>query len=180
MRCSGCLANKAPGEFTNSQKKRPASSRKCSACVVTPASVAGGDALREAATSAEPRTQQPPIGDPNALATASSSAAAEPGASTALRAALRLCAWARCGKELSGDPALRKRCARCKQALYCDRTCQKKHWREGGHREACVEPPCCTICLDGGDEPLPIQGGCGCRGDAGLAHVACQAGVAAR
>ena len=91
-----------------------------------------------------------------------------------------LCAWARCGKELSGDPALRKRCARCKQALYCDQTCQRKHWREGGHREACVEPPCCTICLDGGDEPLQIQGCCGCRGDGGLAHLACRAEVATR
>ena len=91
-----------------------------------------------------------------------------------------LCAWAPCGKALSGDPALRKRCARCKQALHCDRTCWKKHWREGAHREACVEPPICTICLDGGDEPLPIPGGCGSRSDASLAHAACRAEVAAR
>ena len=124
--------------------------------------------------------QPAPIGDPNALATASSSAAAEPQAPAASRTAARLCAWARCGKELPGDPALRKRCARCKQALYCDRTCQKKHWQEGGHRKACVELPSCTLCLDGGDEPLPIQGSYGCRGDAGLAHVACRAEVAIR
>ena len=36
-----------------------------------------------------------------------------------------------------------------------------------------------TICLDGGDKPLPVQRGCACRGDAGLAHVACQAQAAA-
>ena len=183
MRCSVCLADLPPGEFSNSQKKRPASSRKCSACVATPASVAGGDALREAtpaaaATSAEPPRMQQPSGSNAPAAAAASSDVL--GVSTVPPTAARLCAWARCGKELPGDPALRKRCARCKQALYCDRTCQTKHWREGGHREACVEPPCCTICLDGGDEPLPIQGGCGCRGDGGLAHVACRAEVAAR
>ena len=30
----------------------------------------------------------------------------------------------------------------------------------------------------GGDEPLPTQRGCACRGDTGLAHVACQAQAA--
>ncbi len=69
---------------------------------------------------------------------------------------------------------------RCTQAFYCERTCQKRHGGRGGHKELCVEPPLCTICLDGGDEPVPIQRGCACRGDAGLAHVACLAEVAAR
>ena len=187
MRCSVCVAELAPDQFANSQKKRPASARKCSACVAAAAGAASGDAQpvpppREAtplaATATEPPVH-PPSGS-NPTPTASRNVAAEPGASATPPTAALLCAWARCGKELSGDPALRKRCARCKQALYCDRTCQKKHWREGGHREECVEPPCCTICLDGGDEPLPIQGGCGCRGDAGLAHVACRAEVATR
>ena len=36
--------------------------------------------------------------------------------------------------------------------------------------------PSCTICLGG--VPAPIQSGCGCRGDQGLAHVACRAEVA--
>ena len=31
---------------------------------------------------------------------------------------------------------------------------------------------CCVICLD--SSPPPIQSGCACRGDAGLAHVACR------
>ena len=35
----------------------------------------------------------------------------------------------------------------------------------------------CTICLD--NDPLPIQSGCACRGDAGLAHVECRAEAAA-
>jgi hypothetical protein len=35
----------------------------------------------------------------------------------------------------------------------------------------------CIICL--GDDPSPIQSGCACRGDAGLAHVECRAEDAA-
>jgi tetratricopeptide (TPR) repeat protein len=35
----------------------------------------------------------------------------------------------------------------------------------------------CIICLDG--DPPPIQSGCACRGDAGLAHVECRAEAAA-
>ena len=34
------------------------------------------------------------------------------------------------------------------------------------------EDACCVICLD--SSPPPIQSGCACRGDAGLAHVACR------
>ena len=123
MRCSACLADKAPDEFTNSQKKRPAGWRKCSACVATATRVAGGYALWEAtavaATSVEPRMQQPPIGEPKRTGNSSApgSAAAEPGASAAPPTAARLCARAWCGKALSGDPVLRKRCERCKQAL---------------------------------------------------------------
>ena len=72
-----------------------------------------------------------------------------------------------------------RNCARCRRECYCDRECQKRHWKQGGHKQDCKEPPCCTICLEGGDEPLPVQCGCACRGDAGLAHVACRATVAA-
>ena len=70
-----------------------------------------------------------------------------------------------------------KRCGRCKQAFYCDKDCQVAHWKRGGHKQACKAPPPCTICLD--DDPLPIQCGCGCRGAAGSAHVACKAAYAA-
>ena len=70
--------------------------------------------------------------------------------------------------------ATHKQCGRCKQAFYCNAVCQKRHWKREGHKKACEEPPCCTICLDGGDEPLPFQCGCGCRGAAGLAHMKCK------
>ena len=91
----------------------------------------------------------------------------------------KACFWAARSNEVSDEAAAENRCGRCKRAYYCSRRCQKEHWRHGGHKEACEEPPCCTICLDGGDDPEPIQRGCGCRGDAGLAHVACLAEVAA-
>jgi hypothetical protein len=82
------------------------------------------------------------------------------------------------------------------------------HWKEGGHKKECrtlkdkaasvaaastttlrTAPSSattgssessggsCTICLD--KDPPPIQSGCACRGDAGLAHVECRAQAAA-
>ena len=93
--------------------------------------------------------------------------------------AAKTCSCAACGNELLGEAAAENRCSRCKQAFYCGRTCQKRHWGRGGHKLVCEEAPCCTICLEGGDAPLPMQCGCGCRGDAGLAHVACIAQAAA-
>ena len=90
------------------------------------------------------------------------------------------CACAECGKDLSGAAAGKSKCSRCKQVYYCSRACQKRHWSRGGHKQECEEPPCCAICLDGGDDPLPIQSGCGCRGDGGLAHVACKAKMHAK
>lgn len=30
------------------------------------------------------------------------------------------------------------KCQRCSQAIYCNRDCQRNHWRNGGHREACL------------------------------------------
>ena len=195
MRCSACLADKARHCFSNSQKKRHAGTRKCAACADgVPRVPGGGDARpvpppREAATAAAipaPRVRAPSGSNVARTAAATpavptSSTAAEPGLSPATSPAVaRLCAWSGCGRQLPDDPAEYSRCSRCKQAFYCDRRCQKRHWSRGGHREACEEPPCCTICLGGGDEPLPIQRGCACRGDAGLAHVACQAEAAAR
>jgi hypothetical protein len=40
---------------------------------------------------------------------------------------------------------------------------------DAGGSDACGT---CIICLD--KHPRPIQSGCGCRGDAGLAHIACR------
>ena len=121
---------------------------------------AGGWTLPDETSSAAASGRDP---DPDATAP-------EPPAATA-----RTCSWSECGKTLSTNPDEQDKCGQCKQQYYCSRKCQKKHWGRGGHKHNCKEPPCCTICLDGGDEPLPIQGGCGCRGDAGLAHVACKA-----
>ena len=100
----------------------------------------------------------------------------------------------RCGK--GGT----KRCSGCTAVLYCSPACQRDHWSKGGHKAACKavqmlirvsamasgrtptavsrskakadSTGACIICLD--EEPPPIQSGCACRGDAGLAHVACR------
>ena len=200
MRCAACGTDRPPGSFSNSQKRKPAGVRKCAACAATPtdAAVAGSDAgaadgaplrpvaagdgdatgaIRAAGSSAEPGATGP-VATPPPVDEAGPAQAAGATADTVHSAPpVKLCAWAGCGKPLPGQC---KRCNRCRRAWYCDRACQKKHWKEGGHRKACVEPPCCTICLDGGEDPEPIQCGCGCRGDAGLAHVACRAEAAAR
>jgi hypothetical protein len=93
-------------------------------------------------------------------------------------------------------------CARCRDMKYCSAACQKVHWKQGGHKQECIpsapkassavlatskpskaavaagsgsgsEAGTCTICLE--SNPPPIQSGCACRGDAGLAHVECRA-----
>ena len=30
-------------------------------------------------------------------------------------------------------------CGKCKIILYCNTICQKKHWKEGGHKEECTD-----------------------------------------
>ena len=197
MRCKVCGADKPPGSFANGQKKKPAGARKCSACAAAPANVAvdgakGGPdvavggaagAGRAAGSDAEPRASPPGAPAPAATTqpgSSSTSAARAADPTAGAGASRKFCAWAGCGQQLPADPAEYSKCGRCKQAFYCDRSCQKQHWGRGGHKEACVEPPCCTICLEGGDDPVPIQCGCACRGDAGLAHVACRSEVAAR
>ena len=31
-----------------------------------------------------------------------------------------------------------KHCSRCKLVVYCSTACQRTHWRDGGHKQACV------------------------------------------
>ena len=82
-----------------------------------------------------------------------------------------------CGAEKRLDAL--KKCGRCLSVYYCDGACQRKHWKRGGHKQACKEQLACIICLDNNGDPLPIQCGCGCRDEAGCAHVACKAEYAA-
>ena len=185
MWCACCGCDVARCGFSGRQQKKPAASRKCSTCSCAAAAATSGGAADGAAVgTAHPpaRNERPVDGSASNSTTPApaedAAAAAHPTPTLSPqppRAPLKVCSWAACGKPLSADAAQNKRCARCKDELYCDRACQKKHWRAGGHRQNCEEPPCCAICLDGGEEPLPIQRGCGCRGDASLAHVTCVA-----
>ena len=51
----------------------------------------------------------------------------------ALRAAEEALTCANCG-----TAEVKFSCARCKVAHYCSRTCQKHHWKGGGHKKSCV------------------------------------------
>jgi len=88
------------------------------------------------------------------------------------------CTWCKAAKE----PKLLLRCGRCRATRYCGRECQAADWHGIGkeyttekaytasrpaHKSTCQKLACCFICLDNEDYPLPIQSGCGCRGDAG-------------
>ena len=42
-----------------------------------------------------------------------------------------------CGStEFPANPLV---CAQCKAVGYCSKACQKKHWKKGGHKKACME-----------------------------------------
>ncbi len=42
------------------------------------------------------------------------------------------------GKPAEGQTLLR--CNRCRQGFYCDRNCQKEHWRQGHKSDCCPQP----------------------------------------
>ena len=50
------------------------------------------------------------------------------------------CAW--CGAKEGSIPGILKhhQCGRCKLTFYCSKNCQKRHWKEGGHKHNCVAP----------------------------------------
>ncbi|KZV70228.1 hypothetical protein PENSPDRAFT_455102 [Peniophora sp. CONT] len=52
------------------------------------------------------------------------------------RAADRRCSWNECQYHAKKPPKTRV-CVGCNEARYCSRACQRKDWREGGHRARC-------------------------------------------
>ena len=63
---------------------------------------------------------------------------AEASSSGGRAASERVCSM--CGGPPSASPggvAKLKSCGRCRSVRYCSQECQKKHWGEGGHKEAC-------------------------------------------
>eukprot|EP00051_Salpingoeca_urceolata_P020542 m.309445 g.309445 ORF g.309445 m.309445 type:complete len:369 (+) comp19639_c0_seq10:1595-2701(+) len=54
----------------------------------------------------------------------------------------------RCGAAGDSTTAELRRCSRCKQALYCDSTCQRAHWPE--HKRTCTKPTQSTA------TPVPV------------------------
>ncbi|KZV70225.1 hypothetical protein PENSPDRAFT_651748 [Peniophora sp. CONT] len=52
------------------------------------------------------------------------------------RAADRRCSWRDCEYHVKKPPKTRA-CVGCNEARYCSKACQRKDWREGGHRAQC-------------------------------------------
>ena len=181
MRCVVCGCDKAPAGFSSAQKKRPAAKRKCAACTAANGSDAQVHAgapppsLASQAAEKAPREAAPNATTPDTSPDDRAAAAVDITASDGGEAGTMACSA--CGKQLAGTTASHQhwqKCSRCKQAFYCNAGCQREHWKRGGHKQACKEPMGCSICLDNDGPPLPIQGGCGCRAEAGCAHVACR------
>ena len=190
MRCVCCGCDKDAGAFSGAQKKKAVAKRSCISCTAaaatgdavdsssvvakTSSAVSAGAAQRAVSQGADdtpsttPSTAATPVSG-TASGTDAYAASAEQGGTT------RACSA--CGKQLAGavdNYQGGKKCGRCKQAFYCGKACQVEHWKRGGHRQVCKEPMACCICLDNDGPPLPIQCGCGCREEAGCAHVACK------
>ena len=183
MLCACCGCNKDPRAFSGTQKKKPAAKRKCASCTAdtgsdahvqlqagasSPPLASCGTCTDHSHLDAAPTTANTP--NPSTVAAVDIPAASDDGEADTTGCSA-------CGKQLAGTTAWHQnwqKCSRCKQAFYCDLGCQREHWKRGGHKQACKEPMTCSICLDNDGPPLPIQGGCGCRGEAGCAHVACR------
>ena len=52
----------------------------------------------------------------------------------------RDCAWCRAQESLLHSIPKHYACARCKITFYCSVQCQKRHWKEGGHKRHCFAP----------------------------------------
>ena len=45
-----------------------------------------------------------------------------------------------CGEGTASPNSKFKQCSRCKSVYYCNVECQRKHWKNGGHKRRCKEP----------------------------------------
>ena len=181
MRCVACGSDKRGADFSGAQKKKPATQRKCTSCTAAAntsgvVGVVGVAAVQLAGASKVGTTLA-------TTATAGGRCISTAAADKRRHAPITSCgrhqqACSSCGELRVGVGTLAnhqwKQCARCKQAFYCSRDCQLEHWKRGGHKRECTKPLPCTICLDAWSHPLPMQGGCGCRGASGCAHLACR------
>ncbi|KZV74495.1 hypothetical protein PENSPDRAFT_647923 [Peniophora sp. CONT] len=52
----------------------------------------------------------------------------------------RYCAWKACRWSGEKPKVPLQACSRCGTVLYCSTTCQKKDWKEGGHKGRCQRP----------------------------------------
>ena len=57
---------------------------------------------------------------------------------SASRSALPECSWCK------ATSSKLLKCGRCKLRAYCSQDCQRRDWREGGHKQACVKM--CSRC----------------------------------
>ena len=184
MRCVNCACDKDAGAFSCAQKNMPVANRKCISCAAagtghgdgsvatlsSPVVRAGSAELHASQGADETLCSRPSVAATPANGTGSNDTASAEQGGTA-----RACSA--CGNQLAGTadiPQDWKMCGRCKQAFYCGKACQVEHWKRGGHKLACKAPMACCICLDNDGPPLPVQCGCGCREEAGCAHVACK------
>ena len=184
MRCVYCGCDKDAGAFSSAQKKKPVAKRRCISCTAAATGGCGGSVatLTSSAVSAGAAQLQASQGAddtlgsrPSTASTPANGTGGNDAASAEHGDATRACSA--CGKQLAGTadiPSDWKMCGRCKQAFYCGKACQVEHWKRGGHKLACKAPMACCICLDNDGPPLPVQCGCGCRREAGCAHVACK------
>ena len=184
MRCVYCGCVKDAGAFSSAQKKKPVAKRRCISCTAAATGDGGGSvaALSSSVVSVGATQLQPSQGADDTLGSRPSVASATANGTNANDAAsaeqaVTTRACSACGKQLAGTvdkPEDWKMCGRCKQAFYCGKACQVEHWKRGGHKLACKAPMACCICLDNDGPPLPVQCGCGCREEAGCAHLACR------
>ena len=52
------------------------------------------------------------------------------------------------GGTVPGSPA-HSVCSRCKITYYCSVKCQKRHWKQGGHKQHCMTPEQRSASADG-------------------------------